>query len=77
MRQAGCTWGDGGEAEALTGDSRSLRLSLRMALAASGDLRTNFLAGFASAVSDSSFLQRMLMPLQSPPVRRALVAVKG
>lgn len=66
-------WGDGGEAEALAGDPRSLRLTLGAALAASGDSRTSFLAGFASAVSDPSFLQRMLMPLQSPPVRRESV----
>ena len=70
VRQTGCTWCDGGEAEALTGDSRSLRLSLGAALAASGDLRTSFMAGFASAVSDYSILQRMLLPLQSPPVRK-------
>ena len=72
MRQAGCTWDDSCEAEALAGDSRSLRQLLGAALAADGDLRTSFVASFASAVRNRALLQRILMPLQTLPVRGEL-----
>lgn len=69
LQQAGCAWDQGEEGEGgLAGDSRALRRALMAALAADDCLRSSFVGGVACICDNLAMLQRMLLPLQSPPV---------